>query len=253
MEAARASTLLSIEPAPRILIVEDDLDLAGRMDAVLRRYGFQTEVVGTRTAALDRVSGVDLVLLDLSLPDGDALEICARLAARGGLVVISEHGGEADRVAALELGADDYMTKPFPFRELVARCRAVLRRTSTTVKGSVVQVGELEIDIERYEARCRRCPLELTTKELAVLVALARRIGTLVRREDLAREVWGAGIWSVNQSLDVHISSLRRKLGDSPHQPRYIQTVHGLGFRLLPQTSATEEPTAQPSGPRDAA
>jgi DNA-binding response OmpR family regulator len=101
----------------------------------------------------------------------------------------------------------------------------------------VVRVGGLEVDVERYEARLDQKPLDLTTKELALLVALARRIGELVRREQLAEEVWGAGVWSVNRSLDVHMSSLRRKLGDSPHHPRYIQTVHGLGFRLLPPVS----------------
>ena len=237
MEAARASTFLSTEPAARILIVEDDPDLASDLVALLRRYGFATEVVRSRAAALDRVAAADLVLLDLSLPDGDGLEICAPLAEQRALVVISGRIDESDRVAALELGADDYMAKPFGPRELVARCRAVLRRRrAAPAAAGVVRTGDLEIDIERYEARQRQEPLDLTTKELALLVALARRLGELVRREQLAEEVWGAGVWSVNRSLDVHMSSLRRKLGDSPHHPRYIQTVHGLGFRLLPET-----------------
>jgi len=239
MEAARASTSLSMESAARILIVEDDLDLADQLDAVLRLYGFETEVVRSRAAALDRAGAADLVLLDLSLPDGDGLEICAPVATQSALVVISGRVDEGDRVAALELGADDYVTKPFGSRELVARCRSVLRRrqSQSGPRSGVVRVGELEVDIERYEARQQSRPLELTTKELALLVALARRVGELVRREQLAEEVWGAGVWSVNRSLDVHMSSLRRKLGDSPHRPRYIQTVHGLGFRLLPQPS----------------
>jgi DNA-binding response OmpR family regulator len=151
--------------------------------------------------------------------------------------VISGRVDEGDRVAALELGADDYVTKPFGSRELVARCRSVLRRQRAATRSGLIQVGDLEIDIERYEARHRKQPLELTTKELALLVALARRLGDLVRREQLAEEVWGSGVWSVNRSLDVHMSSLRRKLGDSPHHPRYIQTVHGLGFRLLPDNA----------------
>jgi DNA-binding response OmpR family regulator len=236
MDAARTSTFLSTEPAARILIVEDDPDLAADLDALLRRYGFATEVVRSRAAALVRAAAADLVLLDLSLPDGDGLEICAPLAAQRALVVISGRAGESDRVAALELGADDYVAKPFGPRELVARCRAVLRRRRAAPAAGIIRTGGLEIDLERYEARLHQRPLELTTKELALLVALACRIGELVRREQLAEEVWGAGVWSVNRSLDVHMSSLRRKLGDSPHHPRYIQTVHGLGFRLLPET-----------------
>jgi len=237
MEAARASAFLRTDPAARILIVEDDPELAADLDALFRRYGFDTEVVGSRTAALRRAGSADLVVLDTALPDGDGLEICAALAALRALVVISGRAEESDRVAALELGADDYLTKPFGSRELVARCRSVLRRRRSAPPGGVVQVGGLEVDVERYEARLDQRPLELTTKELALLVALARRIGDLVRREQLAEEVWGAGVWSVNRSLDVHMSSLRRKLGDSPHHPRYIQTVHGLGFRLLPPVS----------------
>ena len=236
MEAARALTFSSTEPVARILIVEDDPDLAADLDALLRRYGFATEVVRTRAAALDRAAAADLVLLDLSLPDGDGLEICAPLAEQRALVVISGRADESDRVAALELGADDYVAKPFGPRELVARCRAVLRRRRAAPAAGVVRTGDLEIDIERYEARRGKQPLDLTTKELALLMALARRLGDLVRREQLAEEVWGAGVWSVNRSLDVHMSSLRRKLGDSPHHPRYIQTVHGLGFRLLPES-----------------
>ena len=237
MEAARAPAFLRTDPAARILIVEDDPDLAADLDALFRRYGFETEVVRNRTAALQRVASADLVVLDLALPDGDGLEICGPLSAQRALVVISGRVEESDRVAALELGADDYLTKPFGSRELVARCRSVLRRRRAAPPGGVVRVGGLEVDIERYEARLDHRPVDLTTKELALLVALARRIGQLVRREQLAEEVWGAGVWSVNRSLDVHMSSLRRKLGDSPHHPRYIQTVHGLGFRLLPPVS----------------
>ena len=233
MEPATAPTYLRTEPAARILIVEADTELAADLVALFRRYGFETEVVRSRTAAVQRAGAADLVVLDLSLPDGDGLEICAPLAAQGALVVISGWVEESDRVAALELGADDYLTKPFGSRELVARCRSVLRRTKPR-NGSIVRAGDLEVDVERYEARRQGQPVDLTTKELGLLVALARRPGVLVRREELAEEVWGTGLWPVNRSLDVHMSSLRRKLGDTPRQPRYVQTVHGLGFRLLP-------------------
>ena len=156
----------------RVLIVEDELDLAEALDDGLRRHGFETERVSSRAAALDRAASSDYVLFTL--------------------------------------------------------------RGSGSPAPSVVQTGDLEVDVERYEARRHGLPVHLTTKELGLLVALARRPGLLVRREVLAEEVWGTGLWPVNRSLDVHISSLRRKLGDTPWHPRYVQTVHGLGFRLLP-------------------
>ena len=158
----------------RVLIVEDEPDLAEALDDGLRRHGFQTERVSTRAAALDRAASSDYVLF----------------ALRGS-------------------GSGNGTT-------------------------TIVRAGDLEVDVERYEARRQGEPLQLTTKELGLLVALARRPGVLVRREELAEEVWGTGLWPVNRSLDVHMSSLRRKLGDTPRQPRYVQTVHGLGFRLLP-------------------
>jgi DNA-binding response OmpR family regulator len=248
LEAA-AATLYNPVIAPRVLIVDDDLDLTAELEVALRRYGFETEAVNTRAAALDLASAVDLVLMDLSLPDGDGLEICARLAAQTALVVVSGRADEIDRVAALELGADDYLTKPFGSRELVARCRAVLRRKRAVpdTRSVAVRVGDLEVDFERYEARLQGRPLSLTTKEIALLVVLARRPGVLIRREELAEDVWGTTLWAVNRSLDVHMSSLRRKLGDSPHHPRYIQTAHGLGFRLLPQGSSADSSARPPA------
>jgi DNA-binding response OmpR family regulator len=236
MEASQASTSLSPRSAPRILVVAEDRDRAGPLVDLFRLYGFETEVAARR-GALDRAEAADLVVLDLSRIDGRGLEHCGSLAQRTAVVVISDGVEEADRVAALDAGADDFLTRPYGPRELVARCRSVLRRRRGVSRPSVVRTGDLEIDLDRYEARHRQQPLGLTTKELSLLVALARRPGELVRREQLAEEVWGAGVWSVNRSLDVHISALRRKLGDSTHRPRYVQTVHGLGFRLLTDPS----------------
>jgi DNA-binding response OmpR family regulator len=217
----------------RVLIVEDGSELAETLGEHLARLGFSVETASTAAGALERAADADLVLLDLGLLDGDGLHLCPRLAERAGLVVLSGRDGESERVAALELGADDFVTKPAGLSEVVARCRSVLRRTRRR-GGPVVRTGDVEIDLERYEARRDGQPLPLTTKELGLLVALARHPGRLVRREDLAEEVWGAGLWPVNRSIDVHMSSLRRKLGESSRQPRHVQTVHGLGFRLLP-------------------
>jgi len=228
----------------RILIVEEDLELARQLEILLRGYGFETETVTTRRAALDRAGSADLVLLDLVLPDGDGLEICAPLAGLSALVVVSDRADEVDRVAALELGADDYVTRPFGARELVARCRAILRRSRggpREASASVVLAGDLEVDLERYEARYRGRPLPLTTKELSLLMVLARRPGQLVRRDELAAAVWGADLWSVNRTLDVHMSALRRKLADAAGHSASLQTVHGHGFRLLSEAPFTAE------------
>jgi len=235
MEAAAGTTSGIPAAAPRTLIVEGDRELAAQLEDLLRNYGFQTETVTTREAALDRAGAVDLVVLDPSLPDGDGLEICGRLAERTALLLVSDRTEEADRVVALELGADDYVVRPFNGRELVARCRAVLRRKRSAPRpggGTSVRLGDLEVDLERFEARGDGRPLPLTSKELALLMVLARRPGELVRREELAEAVWGADLWSVTRSLDVHMSALRRKLGEATLHSVHVQTVHGLGFRL---------------------
>ena len=220
-------------PRPaRVLVVDDEDDLREALCDTLRSHGFDTEGVTTRAEAVAQGPAADLVLLDLGLPDGDGIEVCTELAARVPLIVISARGGEAERVTALELGADDFLAKPFSARELVARCRSVLRRGGGR-PSSRVRVDHLEVDLEAMEAWVDGQLVELTTKERELLVALARRQGSLVRREDLADQVWGAPLWSVSRSLDVHMSSLRRKLGDPAREPRFIQTAHGIGFRLL--------------------
>jgi DNA-binding response OmpR family regulator len=222
----------------RTLIVEADRELASQLEFVLGNYGFETETVTTGEAALGRAGVVDLVVLDPFLPDGDGLELCGRLSAQASLVVVSDRADESDRVAALELGADDYLTRPYGGRELVARCRAILRRRRAPRTGrgghdTVVRVGVLDVDFDRHEARCGGSPLPMTSKELALLMVLARRAGDLVRREELAEAVWGADLVSVTRSLDVHMSSMRRKLGEATGHSIRVQTVHGLGFRLL--------------------
>lgn len=215
-----------------VLIVDDEEDLREALSDTLTGHGFSVETATTRREAMARGPAVDLVLLDLGLPDGDGIEICTELAAKVALIVISARGGEAERVTALELGADDFMAKPFSARELVARCRSVLRRSGPRPSG-LVRVAGLEVDLDAMETRLGGELVELTTKECELLLALARRQGTVVRREDLAEEIWGCSLNAVSRTIDVHMSSLRRKLGDQAREPRFVQTVHGIGFRFL--------------------
>jgi DNA-binding response OmpR family regulator len=216
----------------KVLVVEDDREMAAAIADVLERFGFCPVRAHTAGQCMERWHAVDLVLLDLGLPDADGLEVCRTLAGRRPLIVVSARGDEADRVAALEMGADDYLQKPFGGRELVARCNSVLRRVRRPAPAGQLSVGDLEIDPDRFEVRRSGEELLLSTKEKELLFALARRAGANVRRSDLISEVWGLGPAEGRHTLDVHLSSLRRKLGDDPRCPRYIITLHGAGLRL---------------------
>lgn len=218
--------------SPRsVLIVDDEIDLAEALAAALQRHGFVTDLVTTLTEARARAGDTDLLLLDLGLPDGDGLCACRELSRKVPVIVISARGDEVDRVVALELGADDYLGKPFSTRELVARCGAVLRR-ATGEGRSVVRAGDLTIDCEGLVVRRAAAEVELTGKEVAILVVLARHLGATVRRAQLARDVWSTDLGFVQRSIDVHISSLRNKLGAGPNGEGYIDTMHGVGYRL---------------------
>jgi DNA-binding response OmpR family regulator len=215
-----------------VLVVEHDLELAGAMVDVLDRYGFRTDRAATAARCLELWRTADLVLLDLDLPDQDGLEVCSRIGGERPVIVVSARAAESDRVVALEMGADDYLLKPFGGRELVARCRAVLRREHRPRGRGRVTVGDLDIDPDRFEVSRRGTSLRCSTKEMELLFALARRPGMTARREDLIAEVWGVGPAAGRHTLDVHLSSLRKKLGDDARDPHYIVTVHGAGLRL---------------------
>jgi DNA-binding response OmpR family regulator len=214
-----------------VLVVDDEPELADAVVAVLERHGFPTRWVTTLADARLYAADSSLMLLDLGLPDGDGLTACAELAARVPVIVISARGDEVDRVIALESGADDYLAKPFSTRELVARCRAVLRRAGAAGR-SVVHAGDIDIDIDTYEVRRDGSAIDLTAKEMALLMALASRLGAPVRRAALASEVWNENLGFVQRTLEVHISSLRTKLGSGEAGTGYIDTVHGIGYRL---------------------
>ncbi len=226
-----------------ILLVEDEPSITEPLAEALDRDGFDTEVASTVAEALELARREpDLVLLDVMLPDGSGFDVCRELRrdSRVPIIMLTARGEEPDRIVGLELGADDYVVKPFSAREVVARIRAVLRRTDATpADESARVVGEIRLDPARREATLREEPLELSRKEFDLLHLLMSNAGTVVRRERLIDEVWDTNWFGSTKTLDVHISGIRRKLGDDPSHPRYVHTVRGVGFRF----SAPDEVT----------
>ena len=218
----------------RLLVVEDDDGIAVPLVAGLRREGFDVERVATGADAL-AAGEPDLVLLDLRLPDIDGYAVARQMRARSRvpIIMVTAKGEEVDRVVGLELGADDYVVKPFGLRELIARIHAVMRRVSEPAAPDpgadpVVTVGSLAIDRRRHEATLDGAPVALTPKEFALLSLLASDAGAAIDRRRILEEVWGTRWYGPTKTIDVHVSSLRRKLGD----PGWIETVRGVGFRL---------------------
>ena len=214
----------------QILIVEDDDAIAKPLAAGLEREGFDVTRVATGEDALEAALP-DLVLLDLRLPGMDGTEVCRRLRARSDvpIIVVTAKGEEVDRVVGLELGADDYIVKPFGFRELLARIRAVMRRARPGTDRAQIHVGSLEIDVRGRRATMGHQPLNLTTKEFDLLALLASEPGDVVSRQRILREVWDTEWFGPTKTVDVHVASLRKKLGE----PGWIETVRGIGLRLV--------------------
>jgi two-component system, OmpR family, response regulator RegX3 len=213
-----------------VLLVEDEDAIAEPLAEGLEREGFQVRRVATAAAALDEPVP-DLVLLDLRLPDRDGYDVCRELRQRSDvpIIVVTARGEEADRVIGLELGADDYVVKPFGLRELVARMRAVMRRTRAARNGrGAVRVGTLELDSRARVVRLDGAEVALTAKEFDLLELFARDPGAVVTRERILQEVWQTTWYGSSKTIDVHVAALRRKLGD----PGWIETVRGVGFRL---------------------
>jgi two-component system, OmpR family, response regulator RegX3 len=223
---------------PRVLLVEDERAIIDPLREALDREGFDAGVATSAREALGaaRSSSPDLVLLDIGLPDGSGLDVCRELRreAEVPIIMLTARGAEADRVAGLELGADDYIVKPFSAREVVARIRAVLRRARAdrTSGEGPIPIGELVLDASRHEAKLSGEPLELSRKEFELLRVLMEDAGSVITREALIEDVWDMNWFGSTKTLDVHISGLRRKLGDDPKEPRYIHTVRGVGFRF---------------------
>jgi DNA-binding response OmpR family regulator len=216
----------------RVLLVEDDGRVAAAMRSALARRGIAIDWVATGREALAAAGGADVVLLDLGLPDMNGLELC-RAIRRGtdtAIIVVSARGQVDDRIAGLRSGADDYLVKPFNVDELVARVEAVSRRRSGTPSGRPerVRVGDIEIDIPRFEVSAGGEPVSLSRKEFELLVVIAMAGGDVCSRERLIAEVWGQTWRGANRTLDVHVGTLRAKLG----RPGLIETVRAVGYRL---------------------
>jgi DNA-binding response OmpR family regulator len=217
-----------------IVVVEDDTNIADLVDLYLRREGFRVIQAGTGElglAAIER-ERPRMVILDVGLPGGiDGLEVCRRVRAKQSLPVLmlTARDGEVDRILGLELGADDYVTKPFSPRELVARVKAILRRSDGTIEpNEVLMAGRVEVDVVRREARVDGEPVPLASKEFQLLQFLAERPGRALSRQQLLDGVWGAGWYGDDRTVDAHVRQLRKKLGDALP----LSTVWGMGYRL---------------------
>ena len=222
----------------KILLVEDESSIAEPLARALEREGFDVAVADTAAGAVEafRSRRPDLVLLDVMLPDGDGRDVLRELrqVSRVPVVMLTARGEEMDRVLGLELGADDYVTKPFSAAELVARIRAVLRRAAdqTDAGDSVLEVADVVLDLDKRLVTRGGEQVDLTVKEFDLLRILLESAGKVVRRDQLITDVWDTNWFGSTKTLDVHVSSLRRKLGDDPSDPRYIHTVRGIGFRF---------------------
>jgi len=224
----------------RVLLVEDDVRVAAAVRSALARRGIAVDWVSTGRDALAKGNTVDVVLLDLGLPDMDGFAVCRAIRAAGdvAIIVVSARGQVDERIAGLRAGADDYLVKPFNIDELVARVDAVLRRRSAgrPVERESLRFGDIDIDIPRHEVSVGGAPVALSRKEFQVLAMIAAAKGAVCPRERLIAEVWGGPWAGANRTLDVHVATLRTKLG----RPGLIITVRGVGYRLADRTAPAE-------------
>jgi len=225
----------------RVLVVEDEESFSDPLSYMLRNEGFEVAVAATGPEALDEFDrhGADLVLLDLMLPGLPGTEVCRQLRTRSSVPVImlTAKDSEIDKVVGLELGADDYVTKPFSSRELVARIRAVLRRhggQTEELEDSALEAGPVRMDVERHTVSVAGNGVQLPLKEFELLEMLLRNAGRVLTRMQLIDRVWGADYVGDTKTLDVHVKRLRAKIEPDPALPRYLVTVRGLGYKFEP-------------------
>lgn len=225
----------------RILIVEDELSFSEALAFLLTKEGFEVEVAETGRAALEvfKSSTFDLILLDLMIPEVSGIEVCRTMRATSSvpIIMLTAKDSEIDKVVGLELGADDYVTKPYSSRELVARIKAVLRRGSgegsdQVAESGIISSGGVRIDIERHQVTSNGDAISLPLKEFELLEFLMRNEGRVLTRGQLIDRVWGGDYFGDTKTLDVHIKRLRSKIESDPANPKLIQTIRGLGYKF---------------------
>ncbi len=220
---------------PKILAIDDEVNILELVKLYLGREGYQVETAPRGGDAISQISSLapDLVLLDLMLPDMDGFEVCRRIRAKSTvpILMLTARKEDVDKVVGLELGADDYLTKPFNPRELVARIKAILRRSqgSPQAGSEVIEAAKLKVDLARHEATVDGRALQLRTKEFALLVTLAQNLGILLSRDKLLEMVWGFEYYGETRTVDVHVNHLREKLASSGVN---IETVRGAGYKM---------------------
>ena len=226
----------------KILIVEDEPDMVLGLKDNFEFEGYEVTTAADGQTGLEKARSQqpDLVILDIMLPRLSGLEVCKTLRGEGfetPIIMLTARGQEIDKVVGLELGADDYVTKPFSIRELLARVRAILRRTDGTRRRlSNYSFGDVELDFEIYRARRGGEPLELSPREFELLRYLIERKGETVSRDKLLEDVWGYESYPSTRTVDTHIAKLRAKIGDSGTDPRFILTIHGVGYKFVDPT-----------------
>ena len=224
---------------PKILIIEDDADMAMGLRDNLSFEGYEPAIASDGEEGLKRAlrEHLDLILLDIMLPRMDGFRVCEELRSHGidiPIIILTVKGQESDKVQGLELGADDYITKPFSLKELLARVRAVLRRSSVgTEEVPFYQFGDVVIDFRKRVTTKRGGTVELSAREVDMMALFIRNEGQVISREQFLEEIWGYEVLPTTRTVDAHVASLRRKLEDRPEEPRHILTVHGAGYKFV--------------------
>ena len=219
----------------RIVLVEDDPTISEPLTRALGREGYDVQWHGTGAGGVGGAEDADLVILDLGLPDIDGVDVARRIRDKGlqvPILMLTARADEVDLVVGLDAGADDYVTKPFRLAELLARVRALLRRRVGGEAAGEIAARDVRVDVSGHRAYLGDAELQLSSKEFELLQVLVANAGSVVSRESLMREVWEAESGAPSKTLDMHVSWLRRKLGDDAANPRYITTVRGMGFRF---------------------
>lgn len=233
----------AVPRGPLVLVVEDEPSIAQPLAEALSRQGFRPTVARSGAEAIELTTSLrpDVVLLDLALPDTDGRDVCRTLRRSSDvpIIMVTASGTVVDRVVGLEIGADDYVVKPFAVGELAARIRAVLRRGRAENTPTELLIQDLRIDVGARRVWRDGQEVDLTRKEFDLLARLARDAGRVVTREALMTDVWDMNWFGSTKTLDVHVAWLRRKLGDDPSAPRYVHTVRGVGFRLATAEETT--------------